>query len=467
MEIKIVQSNQLFFEEVDAVKPIFGAGDYEQRLAFLKERMISEGISHVVVYADREHFANMEYLIGFEPRFEEALLIVSDKGDYTLLLGNECMSYSYISPVKLNRVLYQNFSLQGQPRGSSGKLKEIFSQSGIGRESKVGLVGFKYFEAETIGTDPNHTFDVPAYIVNVLQDEAGKNNVINFTHMMTGMPDGIRMAVRTAKEVAWAEYCACKTTNAVIRMFKGLKSGISELELSRLAEVDFSPMSVFPMINFGSEHIRTGLRSPDNKKLEMGEPCGICYAIRGALTSRVGIAAKDAQTLLSEYQDVIDSFFKPFWQAIAKWYESVHIGAKGKDVYEAVMGIIGSPEFGVTLNPGHYIGGDEWVNSPFYKGSEIKIEHPAHMQCDIIASSNDPVMTAICEDGAVIADAKLRESVAKEFPEVWERITVRQKMMRQVLGINISDDVLPLSNLNGAFFPYMLDTDSIFSVKDK
>jgi hypothetical protein len=37
--------------------------------------------------------------------------------------------------------------------------------------------------------------------------------------------------------------------------------------------------------------------------------------------------------------------------------------------------------------------------------------------------------------------------------------------MRQVLGINISDDVLPLSSLNGVFFPFMLDTESVFSVK--
>jgi hypothetical protein len=407
----------------------------------------------------------MEYLIGFEPRFEEAMLIVDGKGACTLLLGNECMSYSYISPVKLDRVLYQNFSLQGQPRDASCKLKEILSQAGVKKGSKVGLIGFKYFEAKTIGTDPDHTFDVPAYIVNDLQDEAGKDNVVNFTHVMTGMPDGIRMTIRTAKEVAWAEYCAGKTTNALIKMLKGLKPGISELELSQLAEVDFSPMSVFPMINFGSEHIQTGLRSPDNKKLEMGEPCGICYAIRGALTSRVGIAAKDVQTLLPEYRDVINDFYTPFWQAIVAWYESVHIGAQGNDVYDAVMGLIGGPEFGVTLNPGHYIGGDEWVNSPFYKGSEIKIEHPAHMQCDIIASSDNPVMTAICEDGVIVADAKLRDSVANEYPEVWERITVRQKMMRQVLGINISDDVLPLSSLNGVFFPFMLDTESVFSVK--
>ena len=30
--------------------------------------------------------------------------------------------------------------------------------------------------------------------------------------------------------------------------------------------------------------------------------------------------------------------------------------------------------------------------------------------------------------------------------------------MRSILGINIDDSLLPLSNMNGAYFPFMLDT---------
>ena len=33
-------------------------------------------LTHLVVYGDREHFANLAYLTGFDPRFEEAVLIV-------------------------------------------------------------------------------------------------------------------------------------------------------------------------------------------------------------------------------------------------------------------------------------------------------------------------------------------------------------------------------------------------------
>jgi hypothetical protein len=45
----------------------------------------------LVVYADREHCANVAYLTGFDPRFEEALLLLSSEGRRKLLVGNECL----------------------------------------------------------------------------------------------------------------------------------------------------------------------------------------------------------------------------------------------------------------------------------------------------------------------------------------------------------------------------------------
>jgi len=463
--IKTVQADPYFLEETDAIMPAFEESDYMQRLELLAGRMVQVGISHVVVYADREHFANMEYLTGFEPRFEEAILIVDCDGNYTIVSGNECISYTYISPIKMKRVLYQNFSLQGQPRDRSSSLSNIFRDAGIHSGSTVGLVGYKYFETGLVMGNLDYLFDVPAYVLEELRSVAGLENVTNFTKKFTGMPDGLRMTVRTAKEVAWAEYTACKTTNVIQRLFKNIKPGIGELELSEKGRLDFSPVSVFPMLNFGIEHGAIGLRSPNSNKLVVGEPCGLCYGIRGSLVSRVGIAAYGEDSLGNGYQGVIDSFYKPFWSAIAAWYESLHMGVSAAEVYDNVMKIIGGPEYGVVLNPGHYIGGDEWVNSPFFKGASIELEKSVHMQCDIIVSSNNPAMSGICEDSVIMADMELRKQVAQNYPDVWARIVRRQKLMREVLGIYVSDDVLPLGNLNGVYFPYMLNTGLVFAAE--
>jgi len=51
----------------------------------------------VAVYADREHFANIAFLSGFEPRFEEALLLLGPDRRHVLMVGNECESYTAIA----------------------------------------------------------------------------------------------------------------------------------------------------------------------------------------------------------------------------------------------------------------------------------------------------------------------------------------------------------------------------------
>jgi len=64
---------------------------YRTRLARTVERMRADRQDALVVYADREHCANVAYLTGFDPRFEEALLLLSSEGRRKLLVGNECL----------------------------------------------------------------------------------------------------------------------------------------------------------------------------------------------------------------------------------------------------------------------------------------------------------------------------------------------------------------------------------------
>jgi hypothetical protein len=56
-------------------------------------------LTHLVVYGDREHFANLAYLTCFDPRFEEAVLIVGPNSKPLLVVGNECESYVGVSPL--------------------------------------------------------------------------------------------------------------------------------------------------------------------------------------------------------------------------------------------------------------------------------------------------------------------------------------------------------------------------------
>ena len=59
--------------------PEIPAATYAARLERLRARM-EPRYDRLVVYADREHSANMAYLTGFDPRFEEAVLVAGPIG---------------------------------------------------------------------------------------------------------------------------------------------------------------------------------------------------------------------------------------------------------------------------------------------------------------------------------------------------------------------------------------------------
>src|SRR5213596_2466619 len=81
------------------VEPAIPATVYRERMTSFRQRVSAEGYDVAIVYGDREHFANIAYLTGFDPRFEEAMLIIIPDRIPTLLVGNEGMAYSAISPV--------------------------------------------------------------------------------------------------------------------------------------------------------------------------------------------------------------------------------------------------------------------------------------------------------------------------------------------------------------------------------
>ena len=62
-----------------ACPPPPSTSELEARIDKLRASMEERKLTHIVVYGDREHFANLAYLTGFDPRFEESLLIVGKR----------------------------------------------------------------------------------------------------------------------------------------------------------------------------------------------------------------------------------------------------------------------------------------------------------------------------------------------------------------------------------------------------
>ena len=130
-------------------------------------------------------------------------------------------------------------------------------------------------------------------------------------------------------------------------------------------------------------------------------------------------------------------------------------GVSGGAVWAKTMTALPVERFGITLNPGHLIGIDEWISSPIFEGSDIPLQSGMAMQCDIIPAH--PVFGSTrMEDGYVITDATLRAELAARQPALLRRATARRDFMRAVIGLSVPDDLLPLADTCGIIAPFLL-----------
>ena len=436
--------------------PRLPAVRYQERLERLKERGEERGYDRLIVYADREHSANLSYLTGFDPRFEEALLVTGPSDPPALLVGNECWGMAGAAPLPVRRHLFQDFSLPSQPRDRSKPLGVILADEGVGPGSRVGIVLWKDF-------DSRRTIDVPAYIVDELRQRTGPTGTVeNATDLMIGAADGLRV-INEVEQLAIFEYAACQTSQGVRRLLQGLQPGMTEQEAVRLLEWNGTPLSCHLMLTAGPR-ASLGLLSPADRRIERGDPFTVAFGIWGALNCRAGFVAEDADELPDGIGDYVDRLVAPYFEAVAEWYRALHIGQTGGVLHEIIDRRLGDPFFGIFLNPGHQLHLDEWVNSPISPGSSVEMRSGMALQVDIIPATGTDYFTTNIEDGIALADDALRQQFAAGYPDAWTRIQSRRRFMRETLGIDLHPDVLPLSNIPACLPPFLLRPDRVMSL---
>lgn len=441
--------------------PEIPADVYAQRLHRVRDVMQQEGLDTLVVYADREHFANFHYLVGFEPRFEEGLLVVHQEGKTTAFLGNECVGLTETSKIPVEPLLCQVLSLPSQPMDKSRPLEEQLRSAGLKQNSRVGLVGWKYF---THVAEPEYTFDLPAFIVKAVIGVVGdEHRVVNATPIFIAPDRGLRTTSEPV-HIAVMEFGSSLASTGVDHLIQNLRPGISELEVAKHLVSKGVPLSCHPMATSGSRS-KHGLLSPSSRKISLGDTFTTAFGVQGGLTSRAGYVANTVADLPVGAKDWIEVIVKPFYAAVASWYETVGLGVAGGVLYDTVQAIIPKEQFGWVLNPGHLISLEEWQSSPIFSGSEIQLRSGMAIQMDIIPSPPVPYFTTNVEDGIVLADSDLREALKKEYPDVWKRMEQRREFMIDELGINLKPEVLPMSNIPALLRPLLLNKENGMRVR--
>lgn len=426
--------------------------EYEHRMTALYQ---AADCRWVLVYGDREHAANLAFLTHFDPRFEEALLVLGPNNQRTLILGNEGMGYTPQAKPALDFVLCQTLGLMGQPRNAAPRLDTVLQTLGLRSADTVGIVGWKYLEA---GEDDDLTAPafVPAYLVRHVQRIVGNTGrLIDVTHILMHPTHGLK-SQNSAAQIAAFEWASQQASAGVQRVIRRVRPGQRECDAALLFGYPGLPFSCHPMLTSASPNEPViGLRSPGARMLRYGDGVvtGLGYA--GALCARGGLLTGEIQAVFC------DSYVRPYYTAIATWYNTLRVGISGGAMHDAVMAALEGAPFRPALNPGHLISIDEWTHTPIRENSPDLLASGMALQCDIIPAPMPNGQVLNCEDGVALADPTLRAELAAHDPALWRRIQTRCQFMREALGLTLDESVLPLSDSCALLAPFWLAADVV------
>jgi Xaa-Pro aminopeptidase len=450
---RLVQMNWPDFGE-PALPPPLGLAEMRARMTAF--RQVIRPFDLAVIYGDREHFANIHWLTGFDPRFEEAVLIIS-QNNALLLAGNECLSYTAVAPMVLSGEievgLCSSFSLPSQPR--EGQNLRTWLEHAIPKDAKVAAIGWKWFTASEV-EEPKHAVDIPAFIIDPLRKIASL--VENATDLMMHPSYGLRARV-DAPEIARLEYANWQAASALKRMVHSFRQGQSDFAACRAAQVDGSALGCHSTFATG-ERAHLGLSGPTGQILTLGSQISFNVCHWGANICRAGWLAYRDDDLPNTARDYLATFAGPYVEAMSLWCSLMQPGTKGGAVWAAIQNALPYDRFGVFLNPGHLIGMDEWMSSPIYQGSDEPLTSGMAMQMDVIPSH--PVYGSTrMEDGYVIADNPVRRAVQTQFPSVMARCEKRAAFMRDIIGLDVPQSLLPLADTCGIVAPFLFAPENV------
>jgi len=430
--------------------PVLSDETLHRRLAAIIQRMQEQKIAQLIIYADKEHGSNFEYLAGFIPRFEEALLVVNQQGALTYIMGNENLK---LVPFARNpgRCLHAPlFSLPNQPMRGEQPLDQLLNEAGIVAGERTGLVGWKLFTGRQQGM-----CDLPQFVYAAAAQATGSDALlVNATGLFISPDNGAR-CVNCADEVAFYEAGANLASTAMLAALDSVEPGNTEKALGAQLNAEGQPNTVMTIAATGDRFAHARLY-PSDKQLVTGDKLSLTTGYKGGLTSRSAYVVSEASELQCNVSDWLTRLAIPYYHAVVSWLEDLHIGMTGGELYSLIESVLPKAEYGWHLNPGHLVADEEWLSSPVYPDSAVTLKSGMLLQIDIIPSVPGYGGCSI-EDTVGLADAALRDELARAYPDVWQRMTQRKTYLAEVLRIRLPEEVMLLSNTVGYLRPFLLD----------
>jgi hypothetical protein len=259
--------------------------------------------------------------------------------------------------------------------------------------------------------------------------------VENATDLLIDAADGLRV-VNEVEQLAAFEWAACQTSDGVRRLLTGLQPGMTEREAVRLLGWNGAPLSCHLMLTAG-DRARLGLLSPSDREIERGDPLTVAFGIWGR-SPAARLRRRGRCGAAREYRRLR----RPPGRAVRHRRRGVvralHVGpVAAPSCSRSSTGTSGTGSSGSSLNPGHQLHLDEWVNSPV----RTRLDGAAALRHGLAGrhhpGDRDRLLHHEHRGRAGAGRRRHREELADRFPDAWQRITARRAFMHEALGIDL------------------------------
>lgn len=425
----------------------------EQRKKKVLKLMKEDNFDSLVIYADKEHGSNFEYLTGFIPRFEEGLLVLKKSGQASFILGNENLKMSKYARLQGDLFHYPLFSLPNQPMENEKSLVSILNEIDFSDDKKIGLVGWKMFASSQY--DHSAIFDIPHFIVEAIHNmRTEEADIVNAAYLFIGGDKGAR-TMNNANEIAHYEFGANLSSTCMLKAMNAVEPGVKESQLGNLLNADGQTNNVVTIAATGVRFEKANLY-PTSKQVSLGDTLSLTTGYKGGLSSRAGFVVESAEQLPNNQHDYIEKVAMPYFKTVVFWLENIRIGMYGGEFYQMIEEVYPKDEYHWHLNPGHLVADEEWMSSPIYPSSKETLKSGMLLQIDIIPSITGYGGVS-AEECIALADEELRSQIKNEYPDLWGRMETRGNYIQNELGILLPEHVLPLSNLVAYLRPFFLN----------
>ncbi len=276
---------------------------------------------------------------------------------------------------------------------------------------------------------------------------------------------GLRSTVGTT-EIAYMEYTGSLASEGMKSMLFSVRDAVREEwtdhRLAQQLNYNGEPLNCHVTLVTGENRAR-GLSGPIGATIRRGDPLASNFGYWGSNICRAGWIAEGAADLPPDAQDYVEAFAGVYFAVMSEWFEHMRIGTPGGRIFALIAEELPHDVFHIGLNPGHLIHTEEWTSSPIYPDSTEVLRSGMAVQVDVIPSSETWFSTRM-EDGIILADGALKDALRREHPDCYGRCLARRAFMRDTLGIDVPDDILPTSNIPAIVPPFFLAPNRVFAM---